>query len=559
MIVEKYQPTTESLLFHNQIVYEIKTWIKSLQTSKISDDLKHILFLYGPIGCGKSKTVEILFNSFNIYNIDPVDLRNSEKISSILDNLPGFFDSTILNIDSNNTKKYNIILVDNIELCDKSILSFAENIHSKKNVNIPIILLCNHPRYKELFIGYNNCKFVEFPNPSISDLIKLVTIINTQENLQLTDEQILTLIHLSKYDIRQIFSLLEGYQLSSSEFEEYLINCKEKNVDIDLINKLSYLFDLSKSYDIDYDYTLSTSDPLSISSSIFQNYSNVIGDFYKDTSFNNISDLTEQMSISNVMQQKMYDEQLWDLYDSYTMFSCVLPSYSIKKNTIDNRNNIDKNKTKDIYYDIQPFKDYSYNFINSYNDIRELAINDNITKKLQYKSPECSVFGYNDSDKLNSFAIASIFLDKVKLINNYYQNNKKSKNTSKKEKLDICDNMTDTYILNILDTITDNIYTYKLYEVDIDEIILNIEKYKNIDHLKTNINNINLRIFKRYINIFTIDESNKYLNSNVEAALKYSLLKNIINNATNIKMELKEQINNDVEHLIDDLSNVWNI
>ena len=178
MIAAKYKPTTQKALFHKDVVNHIKKWIRMIEKDAKEDlDVKHILFIHGPIGSSKTVTVECLFKGYNLIDIDSDHLRSAEKITETISGIVGFREVTLANIEKWNHKnrkdKSNILFVDNLELCDRGIENFIETLYNKYNINIPVILVCNSSKYKEIFINYQNCTFLEFKRPSLLELTKL--------------------------------------------------------------------------------------------------------------------------------------------------------------------------------------------------------------------------------------------------------------------------------------------------------------------------------------------------------------------------------------------------
>ena len=91
MFSQKYKPTTQKSLFHKDVVNHIRKWIQDIEYKyETVKDVKQILFLNGPVGCGKSVTVECLFKGYNLINIDSDNLRNSDKIQESLQQIISF-------------------------------------------------------------------------------------------------------------------------------------------------------------------------------------------------------------------------------------------------------------------------------------------------------------------------------------------------------------------------------------------------------------------------------------------------------------------------------------
>jgi hypothetical protein len=524
LLNEKYKPTSQKSLFHKDIISHIRKWLKSCNANA-----RQMLFVYGPIGCAKSVTIEVLLKGFNIHNVDPLELRSNDKALEIASTIPAFHDFTLSSIEtwnkSGTNDKNNILLVDNIELCDKTISYFIECV---KKVNIPIILICNTPKLKDVFDTHENCTFIEFKKPSLLELKKLVTDINSDEKLNLTKENIKALVEKSKYDIRQLFFILQQWSLSHtlSNFNDFINDIQEKHTDIDLVNKLLYFCDKKHTFHFNNSCNIALSEPLVISCGLYQNYLNVL----PDAPIENIANISQNISESNMIHNKIFDEQYWELYDFFACASCVFPSYHIKNLNI----SIDPN-----FY-MSPYKDFSYNYINSYKEIR----NHITTKSCQHHIAF--------SDHTTCFFTAQMLTTQIETLNSHFESQKKGKNTSKQEKLDMCQNITDPNIQTTLSNLVGTTYFYSLFDFDNDDIVLNKRLYLSDEQLHTRLTKIDIRMLKRFINIFTFKDTSKLVKSHLELIIKYNLL-----------LKLRETITpnsqtTNVEELTQDLADIWN-
>ena len=95
---------------------------------------------------------------------------------------------------------------------------------------------------------------------------------------------------------------------------------------------------------------------------------------------------------------------------------------------------------------------------------KSLQTHDNKTNSAIYDSRSC-------------FIIVQIFINCIEKLNNYFDKNKRGKNTTKREKLDLCNNMNKDD-LKWLDILVNNIYYYKLFSINEQDFLLNIDKYK---------------------------------------------------------------------------------
>ena len=549
MIAAKYKPTTQKALFHKDVVNHIKKWIRMIEKdAKDNLDVKHILFIYGPIGSSKTVTVECLFKSYNLINID-VNSLSPELLQCVV----GFSEMTLSNVDKWNLKtnkeKSNIVLIDNLELCDKNIEMFLDLIHNKHNINVPVILISNNNKYKDIFANKNKCTLIEFKHPSLLELTKFVIDINKPEGLNLTRENIRHLVEKSEFDIRQLLFLIEQWiltQKTSVTFSNFIDSISVKNRDMDLSEKMSIIFNKDTTYNFQDIFTLASSEPQGLSNSIYQNYlSNSFIYSDKCELLKNYCNILDSISYSNIMQNDIYENQNWGLYDDYICHSTVIPSYYIKEIS-----QIGKDNEYNLI--LSPFKDISYNFINSYEEVKRISTCNLYSKSLQTHDNKTNPAIY---DSRSCFIIVQIFINCIEKLNNYFDKNKRGKNTTKREKLDLCNNMNKDD-LKWLDMLVNNIYYYKLFSINEQDFLLNIDKYKSdIFGTCSYIQKVDLSIFKRFLNIFTIDDKHKLFKSNVEISIQYKLLQLLIEHNTKEKVVIKQT----AENMIVELSDVWNI
>jgi hypothetical protein len=119
----------------------------------------------------------------------------------------------------------------------------------------------------------------------------------------------------------------------------------------------------------------------------------------------------------------------------------------------------------------------------------------------------------------------------------------------------LCNNMNEDDV-KWLDILVSNIYYYKLFTINEQDFILNIDKYKNdIFGTCSYIQKVDLSIFKRFLNIFTMDDIHKIFKSNVEMSIQYKLLKVLIEDNTKEKVVIKQK----TENMVVELSDIWNI
>lgn len=535
VIETKYSPSIQKALFHKDVVAHIRKWIKETEDllDQSKPDLKRVLYVHGPIGCGKTITMQILLKGFNVYTVDPVDIFSNDSIVEFTKKIAGSKLKTLANIEKINHQTYkskpNIVVFDNIDLCEKYIATFVETIHTKQNINVPIVMISNTVKHSSFI---DSKTMIEFCRPSMLELNKLVTEINNQEKLELNKEDIKLIITKSLFDIRQIYQILFQWSVSRNRNQETLTNLLATAQlffqDTDIIDKTKYLFNTEKNFNKMAEYA--SSEPFVITGSLYQNYLNAVDENYNET----ICDFMDSLSNSNIMYQKIKDDQLWDLYENFSIMSCVHPPFNIRNS---NANNIE----------IQPFRDISYNYFNSFSEVLDLVNQMSQELHLKISKPLEPM----RSSKTLYFERVKIYFLLIEKVSRYFEDNKKGKNTSKKEKMDLCLNITDPIVANCLDILVKNVYTYNYFEVDINSILLS----KNME---PNHEKIDIRVLKRLINIFTFGKT-PHMKSHTEHAIKYHLA--LLLKQDILNHQSKNVTSNDkrskVDDLVVDLFSVW--
>jgi DNA polymerase III delta prime subunit len=541
MLSSKYTPSTQKALFNKDIVTQAKRWINALhELSDNSDSVKRILFFAGPTGCGKTTTLNLLFKGFNINDIDATEIRSSERIIELTSTIPGFSDLTLSNIEKWNHKSkkdfQNIIVVDNIELCEKNILTFVDVILHKKNINVPVILIGNNVKYKEMFEKFH-CTTIEFKKPSLLELTKLINEINQKEQLNLTKNNTKSVVEKSEYDVRQLFHILEQWKATQTDFDTFIDTIQRKQIDIDLLTKMRRVTD-NTPFETNDMFNLCASEPLGISNGIFQNYPSALSK--NENILDAAVNITGNLSIANLFHNHIFEDQCWELYDSFTMSSCVLPSYTIKSNNL---------YVPKVDHTIVPYKDVSYNYINSFEEVKDNC------KQLAVPSDTFTSNGIFNAKPYFCYSLAKMIIIQLETLNKYFEQTKKGKNTSKQEKIDICKGIQNGSTLTALEGVVDKIYSYKLFEVD----KLNQNAYQTDEEQQKHLSKIDIRMLKRFVNIFTFHDTTKLIKPHVEVALKYKLLQKLISETKIYESQIGQVAARDVADLTEDLGNIWKL
>jgi hypothetical protein len=524
LFASKYKPITLKALFHQDAVTSIKKWVKELVSQKTN--YRKILYIYGPVGCGKTTMINTIFKNFNLIDINSDELRSSDKIKdlvtctlsnthfkqqSFISTKPGKGTLPTNAGRDKGTGNQNILLVDNIELCEKTIKQFTELVTDY--INIPIILLSNRK------INIQTTKTLDITSLELQQVTRveleiLLQTISKKEKLNFTKLEINNIIEKSIFDLRQVFCILDQLSVSYKPINELLNDMDQKYTDIDIHEKMNHLF-----YADQPDYNMVTSEPQLISNYIFQNYIESIDMAKTDKDvLDNIIKTTDCITFGDNLNYSIFTSQNWDLYNAYTDVSCIHPLYYIRKYTC-NATNV---------HTFKPFKEVSCNYMNSYRELKD-----------HIKSPL-----FNEIETFNM--IIYLLCQYIDKLNCYFDKHKKGKNTSKQEKLNLYQNMVDPIYIEYVDKLSNIVFDYKLYT------ILDENKITADNNIINNIEYIDIKILKRCINIIKIDENvklNKFIKPPTENVIKIKLFEKINNVQKERKMNAHKLIRYDIENL----------
>lgn len=495
----RYHPTTKKALFNKKTVNELDDVLNNLAPSQI-------VCVVGPVGCGKSATLKVLLKSFCVHTVETDSIRTTPPDIQY----PCFRGHTI------ESTKLNVLLIENIEPAEKNMTMFIETI--RIHSDIPVIVTMNNPKLIELF--KHGCRtVVSFEKPSFKELdgfVKEVFLVNQIE--QVSTEEIIT---RANYDVRQLYFILDNLKIHCIvhrgvpfDLNHFLESTFAKELELDTPDRIRMVMDSKVSFKCNELIDVCLSDPTCISNSIFSNYLN------SNTSLETMSDVIDDLSSGAVLNGQIFANQWWYLYDSYTVASCVSPGFHLKEA---------RGSVPDT---LIPFKDVSMNYATSLGEVRKVSSNNwnELVKR------NCAVINTETvlRDPQMCMYIAGVVRTLVKSVSGYFEVSKKGKNTSKKEKVLQTEQLLEKETLqrDHFNLLADIVYSLALFEIN-----GTYQKEESID----------LRIFKRFVNIFNIHTVQ--IKSYIEVALEFALLKRIKDNGS------KGQQN--IESLEIDLDQIW--
>ena len=176
---KKYSPKKLSeVIGQEEAVQKLKDFIVNFAKQK-----RKALFVYGPVGCGKTVSVQALANELNyeLLEVNASDTRNAEAIEQIVGNAvkqKSFF------------YKGKIVLVDEVEgvagTKDRGGLSTLSKII--KETKFPIIVVGNDAYDQKFSDLRKNCTILEFKDLETADILKILEKIVKEEKIDAKEE-----------------------------------------------------------------------------------------------------------------------------------------------------------------------------------------------------------------------------------------------------------------------------------------------------------------------------------------------------------------------------------
>lgn len=524
-----YKPTNQKNLFNQVCVNNIKKWLKNLSLGEHS---RKILFIYGSEGCGKTATLDLLLKNYSIFHIDQDNVRVNDVIEDFINVLPEFKVNSVQSIQKSSLIGNIVLLDDNMKNYDKVINNIVENIYDYHKKNIPMIICCSDQSIRQKFKSSYETTFIDFDKVSDNELITLIKKIFKDKKKEITDENINNIIETSQYNLHQVYHIIEHVLTLGDTSKQLNLDNLKKDNDEDLSKRVKMLFDMNRPYDFSYLYELIDVDTYVVNANIFQNYLKLY-DLYKchgedEDTDQNILDQLEHISMSCDSFTKNTYDHVFDTDTNYSVVQGIKPLYYIQEY----KNKYFSNKKVDLQNSLEHFSGHTYNYIVNYNELdnfisesfNNLNTDNNKTFLL---------------DKKTLWEYISIMNQNLKLIHKCL--NIKKRNVKYEVYIDLLkeNSLYDNYIF-----IINTIWNYALFETN-----PNILKFK---YKKQDIT-INLRIFKRLINIFTLQNNNCVMKTYVENLIKEDLTLKIIElqNKNNLIVD------NNINNMMYDLSDLW--
>jgi DNA polymerase III delta prime subunit len=352
----------------------ISKWLDNYEKNK------WCMFIVGSHGSGKTSiTLTILkHKNYRIQLVNFSKIGILKDIDLVVDKL--IKNNNISDIINNKITK-NAIVIDEIEsvtsiIGKKFILTLL-----KKNTSCPIIFISNNEHNKLTSQLKKECIVCDFPQPSYKQLYILLIKICSNEKMKLKNEETAkSIIKYSQFDFRRLITILNDLhttyncKITQPILDEYFENTKMKDLECNIFKSTASLLTEKKTFD--ESIRIYESDKVIIPLMIQQNYVECINKCYADIEdkLKIASNIANSLSLGNIIESYIYNEQNWDMHAVHSFYSCIYPVNEISKLDIA-RSNINIEYPKDLNK-TSIKKINKKNIINSNNYLQNLEVTD---------------------------------------------------------------------------------------------------------------------------------------------------------------------------------------
>jgi len=328
--LDKYKPKIPDDLLISKLNYDkIFEWLNNFKHNKSGPNC---LYLYGPLGCGKTIIAHTFLNYFK-YEIKEKNLSNLTKKKDFNQDINDILHKkNILNMFNKNTKEISIIL-DEIEgLTNKEVYMFNDLlsiIFSKKQFRYlkynPFIIISDSLN-KKMKPYKAKCLFIELKLPDFESIENYCKKILKNENIVFEKKLVQNIIEKSRYDVRQVIINLE--QTFTKKNTNHKIITSYKNVELDDYKYIENHFENYNGYE-------NNNCNINKNFAYMLFYENFIEYILKNKISNkleNIINIYKNFSDSDNLDYLLYKYMKWELIDYNNTYKISMNSYLINSN-----------------------------------------------------------------------------------------------------------------------------------------------------------------------------------------------------------------------------------
>jgi hypothetical protein len=321
----------------------------NLDTSKMNE--KSMLLIMGYHGIGKSVMIDVILNELN-YEIEYLDinkLKLMEDKKNKKDNI-----NTNINILNKIANKNNIfdmfnginnkklaLVIDNVDIINSNDVSLLSKIiqENEKKWTLPIIFISGNDHNKFITELSKKALNIKIYQPYDENMFSVLNKISLEENIKYSNKKVTNIIiQESQKDYRKLISTLQELKnihnnevITENIIDTYYNIVKKKDEDYDLFKFTGNLLYNYNGIKKNTEYYMI--DKVNIPLMIHKNYIKGINTLGSDNNNNLSCQIANSLANGDIVENYIYCNQNWNIYESHCFYGCLLPSYLYNKNT----------------------------------------------------------------------------------------------------------------------------------------------------------------------------------------------------------------------------------
>ena len=350
---DKYKPTCLDDIFGNkENILKIKLWLDNFKKKK--DGTKMGLFISGPPGIGKTSLSHLILSEYG-YEVIEYNASDVRSQKSVKENLNKVLNSTNISIMKGNYLKNIAVIMDEVDGMSSGdrggvseLVTIINPNKGKRKINKtdinytnPIICISNNNTDKKLSDLRKNCQEIIFTKPTQSDIMNFAKKIIEKENINIEESALLLLVNYSQNDFRRITYLLQDIhntflkkEIKLDDIDELINSFSKKKVDLSLFDATKKLFTSYKT--LNETLFLYESDRSLVSMMVHENFILNIPPKEIMNQLPIIYNVYHYMSLGDIVDRIIYNNQTWYLQDFNGVIKCSYPSYKFNNSFFKN-------------------------------------------------------------------------------------------------------------------------------------------------------------------------------------------------------------------------------
>lgn len=301
------------------------------------------LLLMGNHGAGKTCSIYAILSELN-YDVQTINFSRIQKTDNIKDIVRRIKFSNSIDVmsmlDFAKARK-KVLVIDEIESLTSKIdvsciMALIENNDAKWHY--PIIFISNNHHNKSINDIRKKSLEIRMESPTNEALVILLNRIIGKEKIKFENSRTQNIIiEHSQHDYRRLLNILQDVKyiygnelITMNNVKEYCNLVKKKDIDYDLFRASS---DIIHNY-IGIDNTLKyhETDKVNLPLMVQENYIRGVIDSYNCKDKLKVAlNVTKSLSRGDIIENYIYGNQNWSIHEAHGYYSCVYPSYIMKK------------------------------------------------------------------------------------------------------------------------------------------------------------------------------------------------------------------------------------